>query len=233
MQRMAPFALSFFPMFSFQPRQDSVSSFQPLFSGSRFRKQRLSMGISEAIAWTLGERDKYTEGHAHRVSVYAKRLARRENLPEGDVEDIRIGGLLHDIGKIGFSDHTFSNDSEKLSQKMSDEIMAHPSTGRAILEELDFMGPVLDYVHLHHERVDGKGYPHGLSMKDIPMGAQIISVADCFDAMTTDRPYQKRKEIGVTFETLKNIRGKVLSPRLVDGFIEEIEEGGMASDLPV
>ena len=179
-----------------------------------------------AIAHALGARDKYTEGHAHRVSVYSERLARKMGLPEKEVEKIRIGGVLHDIGKIGFSDRIFSDEDVKFSEGMFEEIKKHPEIGVDILKDLTFLGPVLDYVHYHHESLDGTGYPDGLKDEEIPLGAKIISVADCFDAVTTERSYQKGRTMEEAFAILREMGGK-MSPELVEAFIEEIQENGM------
>lgn len=183
-----------------------------------------------AISRALGTRDKYTEGHGQRVSQYAARLAGRINLSTEEIENIRIGGLLHDIGKIGFSNRVFSDTETALTQDMHEEIHSHPWLGRTILKNMDFNTAILDYVHYHHERVDGKGYPRGLTSEEIPLGAKIISVADCFDAMTTDRPYQGRRSLAEAFDILHQISGKVLSNRLVRSFIEEIIENGMIQE---
>lgn len=185
-----------------------------------------------AVANALGARDRYTEGHAERVSAYAERLARRIGLPEEEVEQIRMGGFLHDIGKIGFSDRMFRGDDVRFCDDMLQEIRRHPDLGVDILNELTFLGPVVDYVHYHHESLDGSGYPVGLAREEIPLGARIISVADCFDAMTTDRSYQKARPMEVAFAALREMSGKSLSPDLVEAFIEEIQEGGMCEKAP-
>jgi putative nucleotidyltransferase with HDIG domain len=180
-----------------------------------------------SIANALGARDRYTEGHAWRVSVYSERLARKIGLAEEKVEQVRIGGMLHDIGKIGFSDRMFNSEDLKLSHGMFEEIRRHPDIGVDILTDLTFLGPVVDYVHYHHESLDGTGYPDGLGGDDIPLGARIISVADCFDAITTDRSYQKGRPMEEAFAILEKLSGKRLSPDLVEAFIAEVREGGM------
>lgn len=179
------------------------------------------------IANALGARDRYTEGHAHRVSVYSERLARRIGLAGDEVEQIRIGGMLHDIGKIGFSDRIFKSEDLELSNGMFEEIRKHPDIGVHILQDLTFLGPVADYVHYHHERLDGSGYPDGLKGDLIPLGARIVSVADCFDAITTDRSYQKGRSMEEAFDILRKLSGKSLFPGLVEAFIREIRENGM------
>jgi putative nucleotidyltransferase with HDIG domain len=179
------------------------------------------------IANALGARDRYTEGHAQRVAIYAERLARKIELPEQDVENIRIGGMLHDIGKIGFSDRMFTSKDVKLSEGMIEEIRHHPKIGANILKDIEFLGPVLDYVRHHHESVDGTGYPDGLKEEEIPIGAKVISVADCFDAITTERSYQKRRDKKKAYAILRRLSGRGLSSELVEAFIEEIRENEM------
>ena len=181
-----------------------------------------------AVAEALAARDAYTEGHGERVGVYAERLARRLGLDKEEVELIRIAGILHDIGKIGFSDQIFSNEDTRINEDMMLEIRSHPQWGHDILKNLRFLGPALDYVYAHHERLDGQGYPRGLVGDEIPLGARILSVADCFDAMTTDRPYQQGKTPQEAFAILGRLAGSALDPDVVDAFIEEIESGGMA-----
>jgi len=180
-----------------------------------------------AIADALGARDDYTEGHGERVGAYAERMARRLELDDGEVERIRVAGLLHDIGKIGFSDRIFSNEDTRINEDMLLEIRSHPQWGYDILKNLEFLGPAVEYMYCHHERLDGQGYPRGLVDEEIPLGARILAVADCFDAMTTNRPYQKGKTPQEAFTILGKQAGTALDPDVVDAFIDEIESGGM------
>jgi HD-GYP domain-containing protein (c-di-GMP phosphodiesterase class II) len=183
-----------------------------------------------AVAHALGARDAYTEGHGERVGIYARRLAQRLGLPPDEVERIRIAGTLHDIGKIGFSDRIFSGEDTPLTREMVDEIHRHPEWGRDILKNLDFLGPALEYVYAHHELMDGSGYPRGLAGEAIPMGARILCVVDYFDAMTTNRPYQRGRSAEDAFGILRSLAGATLDAALVEAFISEVEEGGMAGD---
>jgi len=160
-----------------------------------------------AMARALGARDAYTEGHTERVAHLAVQIARRLGMPEEEVEYVRLGGVLHDIGKIGFSDRLFSPHEAKNPPDVVKEIISHPSTGVEILQALDFLGPAISYVHCHHERPDGKGYPRELTDKEIPLGAKILAVADAFDALTTDRPYQKGRPPDVALGILKKHAG--------------------------
>ena len=186
-----------------------------------------------AMSQVLDARDKYTAGHGRRVSVYAERLAKRLLDREDEIDNIRIAGMLHDIGKAAFSDRVFTGEAVTQSNEIHEEIQNHPWTGRTILETFNFPVPVLEYVYYHHERVDGKGYPCGLRDGEIPAGAQIISVADCFDAMTTDRPYQHRKSLAEAIITLNQISGKMLSPQFVAVFIEDIRAHGIITEQSV
>nr|WP_155935436.1 HD-GYP domain-containing protein [Pseudodesulfovibrio alkaliphilus] len=187
-----------------------------------------SLGAVTAVVNALGARDAYTEGHGERVAVYAERLARRLGLDEEEVERVRVAGMLHDIGKIGFSDLVFSNEDTGMNEEMLLEIRSHPQWGYDILKNLDFLGPALDYVHAHHERMDGRGYPRGLCADEIPLGARVLAVADCFDAMTTDRPYQRGRTPQAALAILGSLAGEALDPAVVEAFIVEIEDNGMA-----
>lgn len=160
--------------------------------------------VVSSLANALESRDSYTEGHTARVSGYAVKMAEHAGMSEEEIEFIRLGGVLHDIGKIGFPDYLFQAHEGKNPNDMVKEILKHPTTGAKILEDLDFLGPALEYVHCHHERPDGKGYPRALSNEEIPLGAKILAVADSYDAMTTDRPYQK----GMTQEVALGILHK-------------------------
>jgi putative nucleotidyltransferase with HDIG domain len=178
-----------------------------------------------AIAHALGARDPYCEGHAQRVGDLAERLARRIGLSDEEVEHVRTAGVLHDIGKIGFSDGLLTNEDTHLNDEFKKEIREHPVRAAAILEGLDFLGPVVAYVLSHHERMDGQGYPHGLLGDEIPLGARIIAVADCFDAINTDRPYRKGKSQKDALAVLDGLSGSALDPKLVAAFTQMLAAG--------
>jgi putative nucleotidyltransferase with HDIG domain len=186
----------------------------------------------KTIEAAFGIMDIYTQGHAQRVSIYAMRLAKRVGLAPDEIDNIALGGLLHDIGKAGLSQRIFYNKEATLSSDMLAEVRLHPIIGVSILRSIEFLAPVVDYVHYHHERIDGSGYPCGLATDEIPLGAKIISVVDCFDAITTDRSYQKGKNSRKAFAILNGSKGKSFCPGLVDAFIAEIEENGMVAAWP-
>lgn len=163
--------------------------------------KRNSLQTVESMAQALEARDAYTRGHAERVAGFAGGIAEEMGLDAAAVELVRTAGLLHDIGKIGCSDRIFQPHEAKNPPEVVKEIMAHPGAGAEILRNLEFLGEAIEIIHAHHERIDGKGYPRRMNGADIPLGARIIAVADGFDAMTTDRPYQK----GMTAETALGI----------------------------
>jgi uncharacterized domain HDIG len=149
---------------------------------------------SETIIFTLADmleaKDVYTRGHSERVAKYSVMLARHVGLGESDQELIRRGALLHDVGKIGVRELVL-NKPEKLSQEELTHIRSHPARGCEICRSLKSLAPVLPIIRHHHERMDGLGYPDGVGGKELSLGPRIVSIADAYDAMTSNRPYRK------------------------------------------
>ena len=182
------------------------------------------------IAAVLEIKDRYTREHGRRVAIYARRLAQRIGLKATDVENIQLGGLLHDMGKIGLSARVLKNTRKQLPGDMMAEVRLHPLIGVAVLKDVDVPAAAIDCVQYHHEKIDGSGYPFGLKNDQIPLGAKIVRVADCFDAITTDRPYQQRKCWIEALGILRQISGTDLDPDLVEAFINDIKESGLVHD---
>jgi len=147
------------------------------------------LGVIGALATALDARDPYTAGHSQRVADLSVAIGRRLQLSDADLETLRLGALLHDIGKIGVSDAVLRKPT-KLTAEEFEQIKLHPTLGARILKPLRFLDAQLAIVELHHERPDGRGYPHGLKGDEIPMFARIVHVADAFDAMTSARAYR-------------------------------------------
>jgi len=147
------------------------------------------LGTIRALAAALDARDPYTAGHSERVSQTAVVIARQLQIPEAEVAIIRLGALLHDIGKIGLADDILQK-PEPLTAEEYEQIKRHPALGARILRQVSFLEPHLPIVELHHERPDGHGYPFGLRGDDVPMAARIVHVADAYDAMTSARAYR-------------------------------------------
>lgn len=179
------------------------------------------------MASALGLKDGYTYAHAQRVAEYAKRLAVRAGLSMEQVLQISMGGMLHDVGKLALSDRIFSNKSPSLTDDMMQEVHNHPLIGAALVGKITCGRAISDAVLFHHERIDGSGYPFGLRDDEIPLSARIVSIADCFDAITTDRPYQRRKGCKAAIALLTEGAGTSFAPDLVPLFVDEIRINGM------
>lgn len=182
------------------------------------------------MASALGLKDRYTHGHAHRVAAYAKRLALRLELPMNLVLGIAMGGMLHDVGKLALSDALLSNEKKDLNDEMIWEVQNHTLIGAAMLRKGQCPSIISEAVLFHHERFNGSGYPFGLKGDTIPLSARIVSIADCFDAITTDRPYQRRKSCKRALEVLEASIDTGFSSDLVPLFIDDVERNGMVHD---
>ena len=169
--------------------------------------RRNTIATVSTMARALAARDAYTEGHAERVGRIAGMVAAEIGLDAGETERVELAGLLHDIGKIGFPDSLFLPHDGDNPKEIVREITRHPATGAEILKGLDFLGSAIGFIRCHHERPDGSGYPERLKGADIPLGARIIAVADAFDAITTDRPYQKASSYAEALAILKDGAG--------------------------
>lgn len=175
----------------------------------------------KGLASAIDKMDRYTSGHSERVAAYAQILAIKLGLSEEEVEIVRQAALMHDIGKIGCVMNL--NKPGKLSQEEYDIFKKHPGYGKDILEPITFLHPLIPGVHLHHERWDGRGYPLGLKGKDIPLIARIISVADTYDAMTSDRAYRKALPHEVAVNEILRCAGTQFDPDCAHPFAEAIE----------
>jgi putative nucleotidyltransferase with HDIG domain len=173
----------------------------------------------EAFATAVDAKDQVTHGHIRRVQTYCVALARA--LGAEDLETLRsleAAALLHDVGKIGIPEHIL-NKPGPLTAAEFEEMKRHVAIGVGILSTIDFPFPVVPIVEHHHENWDGTGYPAGVGGKDIPLGARILSVVDCFDAVTSDRPYRAALSVQTGFDILRARRGKMYDPDVVDAFI--------------
>jgi len=175
-----------------------------------------------AFAAAIDIKDKYTQGHSERVGRYSEIIAREMGWSEEEVEGIQIAGYLHDIGKL-IVDRDIINAPYHIDAKNSSELNRHPSAGYEILAPIRH--PYADIPLMakhHHERLDGRGYPDGLTDQQIPVGAKIVSLADSFDAMTTDRPYKRRRSFEDVVVDLRENSGKQFDGRVVAAFARAI-----------
>lgn len=173
------------------------------------------------LASAIDKMDRYTAGHSERVAAYAQILAIKLGLPKDKVEIVRQAALMHDVGKIGCVMNL--NKPGVLTEQEYAVFKQHPEFGRDILEPIKFLEPIVPGVHFHHERWDGLGYPLGLKAQEIPLIARIISVADVYDAMTSDRAYRKALPHDATLSEVKRCAGSQFDPDVANEFIEAIE----------
>ena len=181
----------------------------------------LSVEMVETLARTIDAKDRYTNGHSFRVSEYSVALARKLGWSEEEVQELEREALLHDIGKIGVPDAVL-NKPGRLTDEEFEVIKSHTTVGRTILEGLDGMEKTAEVAAYHHERFDGRGYPEGRKGKDIPKHARIISIADAYDAMHSDRVYRKALPDDVIREELKKGSGTQFDPDYLPAFLELI-----------
>jgi hypothetical protein len=171
-----------------------------------------------AFAAAIDIKDKYTQGHSERVGRYSEVIARELGWSEEEVEGIKIAGYLHDVGKL-VVERDVINAPYRIDAKLSSELNRHPVAGFEILKPINH--PYADIplmAKYHHERVDGRGYPDGLVDQQIPIGAKIVCLADSFDAMTTDRPYRKRRSMEDVIEDFRRNTGKQFDAKVVVAF---------------
>lgn len=178
----------------------------------------LYIGTITTLSEVIDAKSNWTRGHSERVTGYALIIGKAMGMPEQEIDDLRIAGLLHDIGKVGTYDYLLDKKGQ-----LSDEeyliIQAHPKYSARLLSPIRQLRHIISWVRHHHERWDGKGYPDGLKEEEIPLGAKIICVADAFDAMTSDRPYRKALGKEKAIEELRRCGGIQFDPRIVDLFI--------------
>ena len=180
----------------------------------------------KAFATAIDCKDKYTEGHSVRVGKYSEIIAEELGWGEEEVEGVAVAGYLHDVGKLTV-ERNIINAPYRINAKESAELNKHPAVGYEIL--LPIHHPYTDVplaAKYHHERLDGRGYPDGLTDSEIPYIAKIVNLADSFDAMTTDRPYKRRRPANEVIEDLKRNSGKQFAPEIVTAFYN-----GMLSEL--
>ncbi|MGD0673804.1 MAG: HD domain-containing phosphohydrolase [Polyangiaceae bacterium] len=176
----------------------------------------------EGLARAIDKMDRYTAGHSERVAMYAMYLARRLGLSPDSIEIVRQSALMHDIGKIGCVMNL--NKPGRLTQDEYEVFKRHPVFGRDILDPIRFLHPLIPGVHLHHERWDGRGYPLGLRGNDVPLMARIISVADTYDAMTSDRAYRRALPHEVAVGEIERCSGAQFDPEVAHSFMSGIED---------
>lgn len=186
--------------------------------------RELFVGTVKALAAAIDGKDRYTRGHSERVSRVSVAIGMRLGMDEEELEKLRISALLHDVGKIAIDDSILKKPAALTNEEF--EIMkTHPQQGFKIMKNIPAMQDFLPGMYMHHEMVNGQGYPQGLTDKDIPLQAKIVSVADTFDAMTIDRPYSKGMTLADSLERIKSFVGTRYDEKVVQALIDACMDG--------
>jgi HD-GYP domain-containing protein (c-di-GMP phosphodiesterase class II)/CBS domain-containing protein len=176
------------------------------------------------LAAAIDAKDPYTRGHSERVARYAIGIGKHLDLSEEEMRNLRISALLHDVGKIGIDDRVLRKPGA-LSEDEFELMKQHPAKGAAIMSGVAQLIDIIPGLKYHHEKWTGGGYPDGIAGEAIPLQARIVAIADTFDAMTTNRPYQKAMELGYVVEKIRSFAGTRFDPRVVDAFVNAVRRG--------
>jgi HD-GYP domain-containing protein (c-di-GMP phosphodiesterase class II) len=176
------------------------------------------------LAAAIDAKDPYTRGHSERVGRYSVAIGKNLSLPEREMRNLRISALLHDVGKIGIDDRILRKPGA-LSDDEFEVMKGHPAKGAAIMSGVAQLIDIIPGMKYHHEKWSGGGYPENLEGEQIPLQARIVAIADTFDAMTTNRPYQKAMELGYVVEKIKSFAGTRFDPRVVEAFVNAVKRG--------
>jgi putative nucleotidyltransferase with HDIG domain len=177
--------------------------------------QDLLMGVLHALTATIDAKDPYTRGHSQRVALLSRKLAKGYGMGPAKVQQIYLAGLLHDIGKIGVPEAVLCKEG-RLTAEEYETIKRHPAIGAKILQGIRQLEEVVGGILTHHERPDGRGYPHGLHGADVPIEGRIVGLADVFDAMTSDRTYRKALKLEDTVAEIQRCAGAQFDQSLVN-----------------
>jgi putative nucleotidyltransferase with HDIG domain len=187
----------------------------------------LQVGLLSTVLQTLSMRDAMTARHSAAVARYSREVARMLGVSDRERDLIHTAALLHDIGKFIFPDSILFAD-RKLTDDEWEIVKLHPEQGAKLVRRIEGYGPVAEIIHSHHERVDGRGYPAGISRESIPLGARIIAVADTYDVMTSRDSYRRRVSSEAAIMELRRVAGSQLDPIVVETFVAMIEAGRVA-----
>jgi HD-GYP domain-containing protein (c-di-GMP phosphodiesterase class II) len=199
---------------TFNTMSDELERFVEDLKRAAEENRELFMGSIQMLAGAVDEKDPYTRGHSDRVTRYSLLVAKEMKLPAPFMETLQISAQLHDVGKIGIEDHILKKPGA-LTEEEFEVMKTHTTKGANILRPVTQLAEMLPGIELHHEALDGRGYPYGLKGDQIPLLARVIAVADTFDALTTNRPYQKAHTPEQALQIIQNLAGKRLDPEAV------------------
>lgn len=193
--------------------------------------RQLFLGIIRSLAAAIDAKDPYTHGHSERVTRYSELIAQQLGLSPEEIEKIQIAALLHDVGKIGISDAILQKPSLLTDEEYA-VMKQHPELGGNIMSQIQQLEAIIPGMRYHHESLDGTGYPRGLKGEQIPLAARIIGVADAFDAMTTERPYQKPFTAHEALEKIRSMAGRKFDDKVVDALVKAYRGGFVHPPAP-
>jgi diguanylate cyclase (GGDEF)-like protein/putative nucleotidyltransferase with HDIG domain len=194
---------------------------------------KLHLAVVESLTMAIDAKDDLSRGHILRVRTLAEGLGRAVGYPEDQMEGLKAAALLHDIGKLAVPEHILSKPG-KLTAAEYSKVMIHPVVGADILSNVEFPYEVVPIVKHHHERYDGTGYPSGLKGEEIPFGARILTIVDCYEALTTNRPHRQRYSRDDALELMRAEQGRTFDPVLLEVFfeiIDSVEDGVPALEM--
>jgi putative nucleotidyltransferase with HDIG domain len=209
---------------SFNLMTDQLEAYIKDLQRSADENRELFLGTVKGLAAAIDGKDPYTRGHSERVSRISVAIAQRLGLPDDECEKIRVSALLHDVGKIAIDDSILKKPSALTDEEYT-IMKEHPQKGFKIMSQIKAMKDFLPGMYMHHEMVDGQGYPQGLKGDEIPLMGKIVAVADTFDAMTTDRPYQLAMKFEDAIARIQSFVGTRYDPGVVSAFVEACEDG--------
>jgi HD-GYP domain-containing protein (c-di-GMP phosphodiesterase class II) len=209
---------------SFNLMTDQVEHFIADLKSAAQANRDLFLGAVKSLAAAIDGKDPYTRGHSERVARFSVAIAQGMDIPEDEIEKIRVSALLHDVGKIGIDDKILKKPAA-LTEEEFVIMKQHPQKGFKIMSHIPAMREFLPGMYMHHEMIDGNGYPQGLKGDEIPMQARIVSVADTFDAMTTERPYQKAMKFEDALNTIKSLVGTRYDAEVVASLVAACDSG--------
>jgi HD-GYP domain-containing protein (c-di-GMP phosphodiesterase class II) len=215
---------------SFNTMSDKLEEYIADLAKAAAENRELFVGTVKALAAAIDGKDKYTRGHSERVARISVGIGRQLGLSDAELETLRISALLHDIGKIAIDDAILKKPAA-LTDEEFEVMKTHPQKGFKIMSQIPAMKEFLPGMYMHHEMVNGQGYPQGLRGDQIPLQAKIVSVADTFDAMTIDRPYQKGMLLPDALERIRSFVGTRYDARVVEALIRGCEAGEIANGV--
>jgi putative nucleotidyltransferase with HDIG domain len=209
---------------TFNKMADDIGQYIERLKQAAEENRELFIGSIRMLAAAIDEKDPYTRGHSGRVAKYSVLIAGELGMSAEEIDRLRIAALLHDVGKIGIDDRVLKKPGS-LTPEEFDLMKQHPQKGANIMRPVTQLKEMIPGIELHHESMDGRGYPYGLSGEQIPLMARIIAVADTLDAITTNRPYQSARDVNDALQIIRKLAGPKFDPEVTQALEAAIHAG--------